>query len=105
MLTSRIALILLLLFINSILVLCKDASNKENTSVIEIFPSKQQIDDDGTMERSALPEPCFLDKIAFSAVRAHTRSNPGNYDINHVRFDRTITNIGYGWNSINSNFQ
>ena len=105
MLTSRIVLIFILLSVNSITVLCKDGSNKQDASMMDTFPFKQKTGDTGIIEKSSLPKQCIVDEIAFSAVRAHTLSNPGNYDIDHVRFDRTISNIGYGWNSINSNFQ
>lgn len=105
MLTSKIVLLFPLLSINSLTVLCKDGSNRQNASVIDTFPNKQQNGNNGIIEKSALPEQCIVYKIAFSAVRAQTRSNPGNYDIDNIRFDRTITNNGYGWNSINSNFQ
>ena len=105
MLTSRIFLIFPLFSVNSITVSCKDGYNRHNSLVIETLPLEQQTGNYGIIEKSALPKPCIFDNIAFSAIRAHTRSNPGNYDIDHVRFDRTTTNIGYGWNSINSNFQ
>ena len=43
--------------------------------------------------------------VAFSAVRAHTRSSMGNFDIQHVRFDRVISVVGDGWNPKDSYFR
>ena len=56
-----------------------------------------------TAPRPALSEALTL--VAFSAVRAHTRSSMRNFDIQHVRFERTITEVGYGWDPRDSYFE
>ena len=47
-------------------------------------------------------EPAPGTAVAFSAVRANTNSN---YATSTVRFDRTITDIGYGWDPAQSHFE
>merc|ERR1712038_1073255 len=42
--------------------------------------------------------------VAFSAIRANTYSNSGS-SRQQIRFERTVTDIGYGWNSRESYFE
>ena len=51
--------------------------------------------------RPPVPEPGTT--VAFSAIRAHTYSNSGHPS--HVRFERTTTDVGYGWNPTDSYFE
>jgi len=52
-------------------------------------------------DRPPVPEPGTT--VAFSAIRANTYSNSGNSQ--HIRFERTITDVGYGWNPNDSYFE
>ena len=52
-------------------------------------------------DRPPVPEPGTT--VAFSAIRANTNSNSGNSQ--HIRFERTITDVGYGWNPNDSYFE
>jgi len=52
-------------------------------------------------DRPPVPEPGTT--VAFSAIRANTYSNSGNSQ--HIRFERTITDVGYGWNPKESYFE
>jgi len=42
--------------------------------------------------------------VAFSAIRANTYGNSGN-SRQRIRFERTITDVGYGWNPSDSYFE
>merc|ERR1712038_106519 len=42
--------------------------------------------------------------VAFSAIRANTYSNSGS-SRQQIRFERTVTDVGYGWNSRDSYFE
>merc|ERR1712165_626857 len=42
--------------------------------------------------------------VAFSAIRANTYSNSGS-SRQQIRFERTVTDVGYGWNSRESYFE
>ena len=50
------------------------------------------------------PSPQQGQAIAFSAIRANTYSNSGS-SRQQIRFERTITDVGYGWNSRDSYFE
>jgi len=49
------------------------------------------------------PRPETGTTVAFSAIRANTYSNSGNSQ--HISFERTITDVGYGWNPRDSYFE
>ena len=42
--------------------------------------------------------------VAFSAIRANTYANSGN-SRQRIRFERTVTDVGYGWNPSDSYFE
>ena len=42
--------------------------------------------------------------VAFSAIRANTYSNSGS-SRQQIRFERTVTDVGYGWNTRESYFE
>ena len=42
--------------------------------------------------------------VAFSAIRANTYANSGS-SRQHIRFERTVTDVGYGWNPNDSYFE
>ena len=96
--------ICVLLLIEPMIILCKDDGKNQRKSEFgaSVSSHKYHI---SFNEKSVWYEQTYHGVIAFSAVRAHTRSRPLNYDIEHVRFDRTLSNIGEGWNPIDSNFQ
>lgn len=50
------------------------------------------------------PTPQTGSAVAFSAIRANTYSNSGS-SRQHMRFERTITDVGYGWNPTESYFE
>lgn len=58
---------------------------------------------DGNNNNGYDPRPEPGTTVAFSAIRANTNSNSGNSQ--HIRFERTITDVGYGWNPSDSYFE
>jgi len=50
------------------------------------------------------PTPQQGQAVAFSAIRANTYANSGN-SRQRIRFERTVTDVGYGWNPSDSYFE
>ena len=82
-----------------------DGTTEQNAALDNTSRSKHDEVNNAPIEKLGSNTQIYAEIVAFSAVRAHTRSSMGNFDIQHVRFDRTITVVGYGWNPSDSYFQ
>ena len=82
-----------------------NGSRKQSTDAILTFASDKSLESNLPSTNKRSPAQFHLEEVAFSALRAHTRSKPGDYDIQHVQFDQSITNVGQGWNQRDSYFK
>ena len=69
-----------------------------STAAVLTSSSEKSLESNLPSNNKGSPAQFNFEEVAFSALRAHTRSKPGDYDIQHVQFDLSITNIGQGWN-------
>ena len=75
-----------------------NGSKKLSTVAVLNNASEKSLESNLPSNNKGSPAQFFFEEVAFSALRAHTRSKPGDYDIQHVQFDQSITNVGQGWN-------
>ena len=75
-----------------------NGSRKLSTAAIPTYASDKSLKSNLPSNNKESPAQFHFEDVAFSASRAHTRSKPGDYDIQHVQFDQSITNVGQGWN-------
>ena len=75
-----------------------NGSKKLTTDAVLTYVSNKSLESNSHFNNKGSPAQFHFGDVAFSALRAHTRSKPGDYDIQHVQFDQSITNVGQGWN-------
>ena len=73
-------------------------SIKLKTAAVLTLASEKSLESNLPSNNKRSPAQFHFEEVAFSALRAHTRSKPGDYDIQHVQFELSITNVGQGWN-------
>ena len=82
-----------------------DGVTRENTGIFNTStPKRSNVNNSPTIMLVQTTQ-IHAGIVAFNAVRAHTRSTMGNFDIQHVRFDRVISVVGDGWNPKDSYFR